>query len=95
VCSRKKLLTRADTEQHLCCHHTGYACSDKPSRAVFVEYGTNVDATEEGQEGVQGENPSDAALAVSHQLVCRYVRLENGNGIRDTQSSETVDGNQL
>lgn len=52
---------------------------------VFVEDGADVDAQEEGQEGIQREDPADRALTVARKLVRRHPRLQRGHGVHQAQ----------
>lgn len=63
--------------------HVRDAGDDEPARAVLVEDGPDVDAAEEGQEGVDGEDPADGALAVVPQLVAQRVGLEDADCVHE------------
>ncbi|KAF4504213.1 hypothetical protein G6O67_008391 [Ophiocordyceps sinensis] len=61
---------------------------DEPPRAILVEDGPDVDAAEEGEKGVYGEDPADGALAVVAELVAERVGLEDADRVHQAHGRD-------
>lgn len=57
---------------------------------MFVEYRSDINTTEKGQECVQGKYPSDFAFIKCNQLVLTYISLKGCDCIGDPQCSKSV-----
>ena len=55
---------RADAEEEVGRHQEDAAGEDEPAGALGVEDGADLDAAEEGEEGVDAEDPADGAVAL-------------------------------
>ena len=69
-------------------HGTRTSGDDKPPGPILVEDGADVDAAEEGQPGVYGEDPADGGLVVAPELVAEHVSLEEGDGVHEPEGGE-------
>jgi hypothetical protein len=59
----------ADSQQEVGRHDEDWACENKPVRPLGVEDRPDLDAAEEGEEGVDAEDPADYAFGLIAQLV--------------------------
>lgn len=81
-------LTRADAQQHDARDDAEAAGPDEPLGPVPVEERADVDAADEAERGVEGEDPADGALVVVRELVRRHVRLQGRDAVHQPQRRE-------
>lgn len=94
---QRTIKRREQKEKELACaeahadqgpHGTHTSGDDKPPGPILVEDGADVDAAEEGQPGVDGEDPADGALAVVLELVAERVGLEDGDAVHQAHGGD-------